>query len=176
MGWIISCVRVYPTFNYILYSCAVRRSVMLTGRTWRIKQLYTLTLTSSVCHRSVGRSVPSCTPRRHTRNHAMAATTSNQCPIGYGRRSINERRILRNDRVGSMAQPQLEDGIGRGTNRGRSPRTSKEGSEEGVRCAPPRKTVGISNFKSFNLVYSWNKNLEIYCSMKIRRIFFRGTR
>ena len=35
-----------------------------------------------------------------------------------------------------------------------------EGSREGTRWAPPQKIFGISNFKSFNLVYNWKGNLE----------------
>ena len=31
----------------------------------------------------------------------------------------------------------------------------------GARWAPPQKIFGISNFKSFNLVYSWKGNPEI---------------
>ena len=36
-----------------------------------------------------------------------------------------------------------------------------EGSGEGARWAPPQNFLGILNFKSFNLVYSWKVNLEI---------------
>ena len=81
--------------------------------------------------------------------------------------------LFRSGGKGATTLQKLGVRIGRSPNRGRFLRFEGEArikgeareragevSEEEARWAPPQKIFGISNFKSFDLVYSWKENLE----------------
>ena len=61
-------------------------------------------------------------------------------------------------RIEGAKRPRIE---GKARIEGEARERAGEESGEGARWAPPQKIFGISNFKSFNLVYTWIRKLDI---------------